>query len=770
MVARLVVLLALLLAPPAGAQAVPSIPGLSTPAASGTAPPMPQVSPEQAQRLIELLRDDARRTEFIANLEALLAATNTGTAAETPALPIPLAPDSLVGQLLAGAGEAISEITARVVSLARAVSDFPLLWRWIEGLSTDQVAQARIADSSWRLPVVFVIALAAEWLLRRLLIRPRAWARNRATAARGHRGQLHHLPLALLRLGLLLLPVAGFALVAWLLTGGAGRILSTPALPTSRPAVRAAATAYVVARVVLTFVRFILSPHRPSLRLLPASDHTAKRLAQQARRIVAVAATGWAIAEIGLLFGLAAAAYETLLKMIALVVHIYLILIVLQNRHGVAEWIRPRDEAARGAVATLRRRAGDVWHIFAIVYLTAMWAVRALEIPDGYEVLLRLSVMTIAIIIIARSLHVVTRRNIERGFRFGPDLAQRYPWLEARANRYIPALKLLASSAITVAAILALFEAWGFDSLAWLGSGQLGERLLGALGSIGFTMLIALLVWEGSNALIQRHLARLAREAQVVRSARLRTLVPILRTTLVILIGTVTALVVLSEIGVNTAPLLAGAGVVGIAIGFGSQSLVRDVITGLFLLLEDSMQVGDVVELGGLSGLVEALSIRSIRLRAFDGSVHIIPFSAVTTVTNMTRDFSYSVVNVSVGYGEDTDRVGEVLKEIVKEMRAEPRWDAAIRDDLELVGVDQLADSAVVICTRIKTEPLQRWAVAREFNRRIKKRFDELGIEIPYPHMKLIVAGASPTPFASAAPATPGTPTASAAPMPPAAS
>jgi len=240
-----------------------------------------------------------------------------------------------------------------------------------------------------------------------------------------------------------------------------------------------------------------------------------------------------------------------------------------------------------------------------------------------------------------------------------------------------------------------------------------------------------------------------------------------LRTTLLSVIVAVVALTALSEIGVNIAPLLAGAGIVGIAIGFGSQKLVQDLITGLFLLLEDSMQVGDVVQLGGQSGLVEALTIRTIRLRAFDGSVHLIPFSAVTTVTNMTRDFSFAVTDVLVGYGEDIDRVGQVLTEIVAGMRTEPRWEDVIRDDMELIGVEQLADSGVMIRTRIKTLPIQRWNVAREFNRRIKIRFDELGIEIPYPHQKIVLAGAVASPFASAAPRSVGAPTPSAAPLPP---
>ncbi len=212
-----------------------------------------------------------------------------------------------------------------------------------------------------------------------------------------------------------------------------------------------------------------------------------------------------------------------------------------------------------------------------------------------------------------------------------------------------------------------------------------------------------------------------------------------LRTALMITIVVISGFIVLTEIGVNVAPLIAGAGVVGIAIGFGSQTLVRDIITGIFLLFEDALAVGDVVQVGGLSGVVEQLSIRSIKLRAQDGSLHIIPFSAVTTVTNMTRDFAFAVLDVSVAYGEDTDRVSEVLRDIATEMREDVKWRPAIRDDLDILGVERLADSGVIMRVRLKTEPSQRWAVAREMNRRIKKRFDELGIEIPYPHQKLVL-------------------------------
>jgi small conductance mechanosensitive channel len=153
-----------------------------------------------------------------------------------------------------------------------------------------------------------------------------------------------------------------------------------------------------------------------------------------------------------------------------------------------------------------------------------------------------------------------------------------------------------------------------------------------------------------------------------------------------------------------------------------------------------------VVQLASLSGVVENLSIRSIKLRAMDGSLHIIPFSAVTTVTNMTRDFSFAVLDLQVGYGEDTDRVADVLREISKEMRGEAKWKAMMRDDIDVMGVERFGDSGVVIRARVKTEPAARWNVARELNRRVKQRFAELDIEIPYPYQRLVMDQQGPLP------------------------
>jgi moderate conductance mechanosensitive channel len=190
----------------------------------------------------------------------------------------------------------------------------------------------------------------------------------------------------------------------------------------------------------------------------------------------------------------------------------------------------------------------------------------------------------------------------------------------------------------------------------------------------------------------------------------------------------VVGLTALSEIGVNIAPLLAGAGIAGIAIGFGAQHLVQDVITGIFVLFENAIQIGDGVTVAGLSGSVEQLSVRTLRLRAGDGSVHIIPFSAVTTITNSNRGLGNAAVSVTVAFSEDTDRVSRELSDIAARMRQEDEFKVRMLGDLQLNGVDQVRPWGVTITGQIACTDTGRWPVQREFNRRLKKRFEELQI------------------------------------------
>lgn len=252
---------------------------------------------------------------------------------------------------------------------------------------------------------------------------------------------------------------------------------------------------------------------------------------------------------------------------------------------------------------------------------------------------------------------------------------------------------------------------------------------------IGVGMVLLLVVVKQALVRVQRLLeGALPTPAQRQRA---ETLTHVLRDVARVFIVAVGVMMMLSEIGIDLKPLLAAAGLGGLAIGFGAQSLVKDVISGFFILLEDSIAVGDVVEIAGVSGLVEEVKLRSIRLRDISGSVHVIPNGIVDRVKNMTKGFSFYVFDVGIAYKEDVDRVMAVLVDIAEELRADPLYAEDILEPLEMLGVDRFDESAVIIRCRIKTMPIKQWRVGREMNRRIKKTFDAKGIEIPFPHRTL---------------------------------
>jgi small-conductance mechanosensitive channel len=193
----------------------------------------------------------------------------------------------------------------------------------------------------------------------------------------------------------------------------------------------------------------------------------------------------------------------------------------------------------------------------------------------------------------------------------------------------------------------------------------------------------------------------------------------------------------LKKLGVEIGPILAAAGIVGLAVGFGAQSLVKDVISGFFILLEDQIRVGDVVQVSGKGGLVERINLKTTILRDLAGNVHYVPNGNIDVVTNMTKEYSRYVFDIGVAYREDVDEVVEVIREIDGELRNDPAFKDDIIEPIEVLGLDQFADSALIIKARTTTKPIKQWYVAREFNRRLKKKFDERNIEIPFPHITL---------------------------------
>ncbi len=277
------------------------------------------------------------------------------------------------------------------------------------------------------------------------------------------------------------------------------------------------------------------------------------------------------------------------------------------------------------------------------------------------------------------------------------------------------------------------------------------ENLKGWALSSGLSVVLILLgAWilkKVLDAAINRFEKHFEQKGVVPSEAekRAKTLGNILHTTLTITIYVLAGIMMLSELGIAIGPLLAGVGIASIAIGFGAQSLVKDVINGFFLLLEDQIRVGDVVTIAGMGGLVESVNLRTTRLRDVEGRVHIIPNGLIEVATNFTKDWSRALLEIGVAYKEDVDRVIEVLQKVGEEMRADPDYAAVILEPMTVLGVDSFGESSVNIRLFFKTVPLKQWEIAREYRRRVKKAFDAAGIEIPFPHRTIYFGGSKKT-------------------------
>jgi small-conductance mechanosensitive channel len=268
---------------------------------------------------------------------------------------------------------------------------------------------------------------------------------------------------------------------------------------------------------------------------------------------------------------------------------------------------------------------------------------------------------------------------------------------------------------------------------AWLGVNWVhGLRIIAIL----FAAFLALRFIKVVVPKLREHIA--GRQESVEDAKRIQTLLRVAHYILSASTVAVTALLVLGELGISLAPILGAAGVVGIAVGFGAQTLVKDYVSGFLLLLENQIRVGDMVEISGKGGVVEEVTLRFIRLRDFGGNVHFIPNNTIGVITNSSLGFAYAVLDVGIAYGSDIEASMQVMREVDETMRDDPNFSSKILKPLEIAGVDQWADSSIMIKARIQVKPLEQWHVRREFLKRLKLAFDARGLEIPFPHVKLV--------------------------------
>ncbi|HKK31741.1 MAG TPA: mechanosensitive ion channel domain-containing protein, partial [Alphaproteobacteria bacterium] len=484
----------------------------------------------------------------------------------------------------------------------------------------------------------------------------------------------------------------------------------------------------MLALLLIAAARVVFFPEAPVLRLLPLSDQVAGQLYRWFRRVILWGLIGRALfANIGDL-RVPPGVFEGLERIWGLFLLAFVIDLLFRYRVPVTNRVQGSGEEPK----LIRRFLARIWLPVAIVYAVSAYLIWALEVQHAFQLLFQGGLMTLAILFIVQPVAHGCMWLLAQCQE--AELTGFAALLQERFERYASTIRFISTVAVYALAIIAIAWAWNLSPIAYLGeifSGATVELITELL----LIALIAWILWEAFDFALTYWLTAEADEIGTVehRSARVRTLVPLVRTIMIVVLLMVLLASVLSSFGLDIGPLLATAGVLGIAIGFGAQKLVQDVITGLFILFQDTISVGDIVDVGGHSGVVERITVRTLELRDLSGALHTIPFSAVSTVKNMSRNFAYALMDIGIAYKENAEAVMEVIKQVGAEFECDAAHGEHLLSSLDMWGVNDLAESSVIIRCRFKVLPNTQWAVRRAFLSRVKQRFDELGIEIPFP-------------------------------------
>jgi moderate conductance mechanosensitive channel len=562
---------------------------------------------------------------------------------------------------------------------------------------------------------------------------PVSRAREMLNRNRGahHWRLLKRLPWAFLVTLLELVPVIAFGLCAAGVLSLFGPEDAAPAA-----AVGHVVDTWVICRVVIAVGAMLFAPDSEALRLMPMSTTWAAFAQRWLVRIVVIGGVGGALGG-AVPLGMNEDAHLALVKLVILFAHIAIAVMILQCRQPVADGIR-KSADERGSFAYLAHWFADIWAIAAVFVVMALWFVWALDLRGGYRELIRAGGVSLAVLLAARMVAIVTLGALGRVFDPSGNL-ENMTIAQRRAYRYYPALRRIVVAVLWIVTLDVLMRVWGLHPARFIANAPIGHLIGSAVLTIAIAVFVAVVIWEAANGAADRRLATWTDAGDYVRAARLRTLLPMFRTTLFVSILVVVGLTALSQLGVNTAPLIAGASIFGVALGFGSQKLVQDFITGIFLLTENAMQVGDWVTVAGVSGTVEFLSIRTVRLRGGDGSLYTVPFSSVTTVNNTNRGIGNAAVKVLIAHGADLQRAIDTLKEIGAEICNDDTYKQGILSDFAYWGVDQVDGASVTLVGQIQCKDSARWGVQREFNRRVLARFTERGIELANPQRNFLI-------------------------------
>ncbi|QCE34897.1 mechanosensitive ion channel [Acetobacteraceae bacterium] len=492
--------------------------------------------------------------------------------------------------------------------------------------------------------------------------------------------------------------------------------------------------ANVVQTLWVAVLRALFNPVDSWLRLAAISDRAANFLFKWLRRISGFVAWGLTIIIILQACTLPGSVSAAIGKLVGLTANLMLAWMIFGARPYVSRsctMIANRTPK----LATIAGLTRQLWWICALFFDFALWWVWAMNMRDGYQFIILVFIKTCIALGLSRLLWIVVKNLLERGHNWLRTEEVLSDEMQERFLRYYPALEKTLAVLVLIVMLLTVAIAWGVPAHHLFSENSFGAHLLSSCGAILLALFVGVFIWEAANIFFERHSKKLeeGNPTQRQRVARIRTLQPLFRIILLMILTATVGMTILSELGVNIAPLLASASIFGVAIGFGSQKLVHDFISGVFLLLENALTVGDMVTLNKTYGRVEKLSLRTVHVRSSNGSLNIFPFSSLNEITNFSRGFCRVIIEAGVAYGTKVTDVREVFLEITETLKNDANFADFIIDDLNFLGLDRFGDSNIVIKATLPVTPAGRWPVTYEFNRQIAEVFEKRGIEMPFP-------------------------------------
>lgn len=720
-----ILLLISLLCAPLQAATIPGVTAATTtPTSAQTSEPDVEQKKAAYGALADVLENEESRKELIDQLRKV--------ATTPPQEPVPvISPPAIEEQKTV-----LENVTDVADYYGEALSTrFAQLWRNITGSPHKAFNPQTFTNAASHFMLLAVLVFAFWWTVR-FCLSP-VYRRMGAWGRRKNRDSSNWLQLPSMIVGAFIIDIMLLALTLFVgqvlranLTGGNSTIAFQQSLFLN---------AFALIEFFKAILRLIFCPRIPDLRPFHIRDETARYWHLRLSALSSLIGYGLLVAvpiisnQVNIQFGALANV------VIMLCITLWALYLIFHNKREIQHNLILLADRSLAFFSLFIRAFALVWHWLASAYFIVLFFFSLFDPGNSLKFMMGASLSSLAILSVSAFISGVLSRWLDKTITLSPQVQRNYPELQKRLNGWLSASMKTARFLVVCTTILLLLSAWGlFDFWHWLKYGA-GEKAVDILIRIALILFFSAVGWTLLATIIENRLTSDI-HGRPLPSARTRTLLTLFRNALAVVISTITVMIVLSEIGVNIAPLLAGAGALGLAISFGSQTLVKDIITGIFIQFENGMNTGDLVTIGPLTGTVERMTIRSVGVRQDTGAYHIIPWSSITTFANFVRGIGSVVANYDVDRHEDTDRANQALKDAVAELMEQEEIRGLIIGEPNFAGLVGLTNTAFTLRVTFTTLPLKQWTVRFALDTMVKKHFDLAHVRPPVQTYQMVSA------------------------------